>query len=181
MKPDFLRLSGTASMTYTNVTTGETFALRSEPMEYSSEKILYASLCTKPPISSQISYYESVPFASKRYKSSGTVYDEIHYYYKVYSPVQGDTTSYVDLLSIAGRQINMYILVSDRGKPNVRSLPLVKDKDRTRIIADTVLNNQPYRQVYCQATNPTVFFTIDRGVVAFQRTGAWWFQTGFRP
>lgn len=179
-KPQFLGLSGTESMTYTNSSTSQTLVFRGEPMEYNVEKILVATLCQKTPVSIQFSYYESIPFASRRYKTSGVQYEEIRYYYKVFDPVQGDTTSYVDLLSISGRQVNMQILVSDRGKPALRALPLIRDKAAIRVVADTTINNQRFQQVYCQAFNPTVCFISTKGVIAFYRDEAWWFQTGFR-
>ena len=178
MKPNFLQLSGTESITYTNASSGETLVLLGTPMEYSIEKVLYASLCSKPPIDSQVSYYESVPFASKRYKSGGVQYEDMHFYYRVWTPVQGDTSSCVDLLSVA----DLMIVVSDRGKAAVHSIPLVKSKEeQTRIIADTILNNQRYRNVYCKPIAPMSFFTTDRGVVAFRRGNVWWHQTGFKP
>lgn len=167
-------------MTYTNSMTGELLAFRGEPMQYNSEKLIVASLCAKPPISSQISYYEVVPFASKRYKTEGPQYEEIYLSYKVYTPVQGDTTSSIDLLSIAGRQISMSILVSDRGKATASSLPLISGNNQTCIVADTTINNQRFQQVYCLVVKPTVYFTPNRGVIAFYRNEAWWFQTGFR-
>ena len=180
MKPQFLGLSGAESMTYTNAATGETLLFEGEPMQYDTEQLIVASLCTKPPISSQFSYYEVVPFVSKRYKTGGTQYEEIYLYYKVFTPVQGDTTSSIDLLSISGRQISMNIMVSNRGKATVGSLPLISGTNQTRVVADTVINNQRYQQVYCQATKPTVCFTATRGVISYYRNEAWWFQTGFR-
>lgn len=180
MKPQFLGLSGTESMTYTNSVTGETLIFKGEPMQYNAEQLVTASLCAKPPISSQFSYYEIVPFASKRYKTGGTQYEEIYLYYKVFTPVQGDTTSSIDLLSISGRQINMNILVSDRGKATVGSLPLISGINQARVVADTIINNQRYQQVYCHVVKPTVCFTPTRGVIAYYRNEAWWFQTGFR-
>jgi hypothetical protein len=177
MKPNFLRLTGTESITFTNAGTGATLVLSGTPMEYTTDKIIYASLCSKPPVSSQFSYYESIPFVSKRYKSTGVSYEDIHYYHRVFTPVQGDTSSCVDLLSVADLQI----VVSDRGKPSVHSIPLIKDKEENiRIIADTVLNNQRYSQVYCATKNPITFFTTDRGVIAFRRGNTWWYQTGFK-
>lgn len=180
MKPQFLGLSGTESMTYTNSATGETLVFNGEPMQYNTEQLIIASLCTKPPISSQFSYYEIVPFASKRYKTRGTQYEEIYLYHKLFTPVQGDTTSSIDLLSISGRQITMNILVSNRGKATVGSLPLISGINQTRVVADTTINNQRYQQVYCQVAGPTVYFTATRGVIAFYRNETWWFQTGFR-
>lgn len=179
-KPQFLELSGTESMTYTNSMTGEVIIFKGEPMQYSTEKLIVASLCTKPPISSQFSYFEIVPFASKRYKTGGTQYEEMYFYYNVFTPVQGDTTSSIDLLSINGKQISMNILVSDRGKPTVRSLPLISAKNQTRVVADTMINSQRFQQVYCQVLKPTVYFTPIRGVIAFYRNEAWWFQSGFK-
>lgn len=183
VNPQFLRLSGTESMTYTNATTGEKLLFRGAPMEYSTEKVIVATLCSKPPLSQQISYYESVPFSSKRYTGysegrSGT--EDLHYYYRVYGGSQGDTTSYADLLNINGYHISMNLLASDRGKPGVRSFPLFNSASQFRLITDTTINNQRFQQVYCQATTPMVYFTSNKGVIAFFRDGTWWFQTGFR-
>lgn len=179
-KPQFLSLSGTESMTYTNSSTTQTLVLRGEPVEYNVEKLLVATLCQKTPVDIQFSYYESVPFATRRYKSSGIRLEELRYTYKVFDPAQGDTTSYVDMLQIWGMQLDMSVLVSDRGKPTARSLPLLRDKAAIRVVADTTINNRSFQQVYRQAVNPTVCFTSTRGVIAFYRDGAWWLQTGFQ-
>lgn len=181
--PQFLQLSGTESITYTNATTGEKLLFRGAEMEYSTEKVIVATLCSKPLLSQQISYYESVPFSSKRYIGyidgrQGT--EELHYYYRVhYGGFQSDTASYADLLDISGHKISMSLLASDRGKPNIRSFLLFNLSAQFRLIADTTINNQRFQQVYCKTTNPTVYFTSNKGVIAFFRDGAWWFQTGF--
>ncbi|RYF78372.1 MAG: hypothetical protein EOO39_01620 [Cytophagaceae bacterium] len=181
IKPDFLQFSGAESLTYTNATTSETSIFNGIDPGYNTSKLIVASLCSKPPISNQISYYESIPFATKIYRGKGVDY-QLSYFYKTFDPVQGDTTSYVDALNIAGSRFSLNILVSDRGKPALKSTPLVKQQDQARVIADTIINGKRYQQVYCHKdTPPSVFFTRDRGVVAFLRDGTWWHQTGFHP
>jgi len=180
-KPDFLQFTGAESLTYTNATTNETSIFNGIDPGYNTSKLIVASLCSKPPISNQVSYYESIPFATKIYRGKGIDY-QLSYFYKSFDPVQGDTASYIDALNIAGARFSLNILVSDRGKPALRSTPLVKQQDQARVIADTIINGMPYQQVYCHKdTSPSVFFTRNRGVVAFLRDGAWWYQTGLRP
>ena len=180
MQPQFLRLSGAESMTYATSPNGATFVVQGGPLAYNVDKIYVSTLCSKAPFSSQISYYESIPFASKRYKSSGVLHEEIGYSYKVFDPIQSDTASCVDLLSVNGNQVSLNIPVSDGGKPAVRLLPLVNNKMQFRIIADTMINNQRFQEVCCQKLNPTAYFTRDGSVIAFYRKETWWFQTGFR-
>ena len=180
LNPAFFPYKGGETLQFVNDKNEIISLVDSSDKQYEN-KIIVESLCTKPPISSQFSYYLGTPRYYLRYTNTiaklrieasfGTINTQ---------QLPKDSVLY-DYCSINVRSRglntnnNLNILVSDRGNAKLLSPNFLKTYENIRLVKDTVINKINYRNVYYDAKNNGVCYAEKVGVVSFLHSNQWWY------
>lgn len=184
--PTFSPYRGNETLTFANKSGNQLTLTNFEYALMSTEQRLVVSTpCYKSDWNKQQIYYDS-PRMYASYRQSKSDYGNTIYYSFGIQDLRvnqtGSDTLLAEDLTISNNFIRpnsmLRVLVSDRG--NLARFDPVKSQYprliNFRIIPDTLLGSQSYKQVYCSRQSPTLFFTQKEGIVAFKDEQEWWYH-----
>jgi hypothetical protein len=180
LNPTFFPYKGGEILQFIN-DKNETISLVDSSDKQYENKIVVESLCTKPPISSQISYYLGTPSYFLRYVNTNAKL-RIDVSFRTWSTQQlpNDSVFYDNCtINVQDRQTrignNLNILVSDRGNSKLLGSNFLKRYEATKLVRDTIINKINYKNVYRDTQNSKVCYAEKIGIVSFFHNNQWWY------
>ncbi len=173
----FFSLKGGETLKYVN-DKKEVITLTDSSEKQIENKIIVESLCAKPPISAQFSYYSGTPSYSLRYVNTPENL-RLAFSFRTINTQQlpKDTVLY-DFLSVEvrsmGKGINLGILVSDRGNRKTIEPSKLKIFENIKMI-DTVLNGKKYERVFYNNTDKSILYAEKIGLISFIHKNERWY------
>lgn len=184
--PTFSPYQGNETLTFASQSGNQLILSNFEYGTLSNQQRLIISIaCSKGEWNRQDIYYDS-PYTFIPFRQSKTDYRHtISYSFGIQNlrvnPSVSDTVL-AEHLSIYNnftqRTTELRVLVSDRG--NLARFDPVKSQYPSlvnyRIITDTLLGSQSYKDVYCSKGAPTLFYNQQYGILAFKDEQQWWYR-----
>lgn len=173
----FFPLKGGETLKYIN-DNKDILVLADSSDKISDNQIIVESLCSKPPISSQFSYYLGTPNYRLRYVNSKENL-RLLFSFQTYNTQQlpRDTVLYDCLIvdySSERQGTSFQIISSDRGNRQLLEINKTKNTDGLEVV-DTIINKRKYEKVYFLKTNPSVLYAEKIGVIAFRHRNQNWY------
>lgn len=167
-------------------TSGETRTLSNSQFgsKFTTSRLEVETTCFHNALNKQVYYYQ-IPdqfisfLPSKEENQNGITYSYTIQDFRV-DRSKRDTIA-ADVLSITNQftvpWTELRILVNDRNNLNRfdKERYPYKDSNNFRVIADTTVNQQPYKNVYVSTLTPTLLFTQKEGIIAFLKGTDEWF------
>ena len=177
INPSFFPLKGSEMLRYIN-DKKEIITLTDSSEKQFENKIIVESLCAKPPISNQFSYYGGTPSYNLRYVNTQENL-RIEFSFRTINTQQlpKDTVLY-DYLNTGvysmRKGTNLGILVSDRGNRKIIEPLRLKIFENIRIV-DTVLNGNKYERVFYNSTDKSILYAEKIGLISFIHKNERWY------
>lgn len=170
-------------------TSGEAMTLSNSQFgsKYETIRLEVETTCFHNALNKQVYYYQ-IPdqFILFQPAKEGSL-NEITYSYSIRDfrvDRSKRDTIVADVLAIENRFTapftELRILVNDRNNLNRfdRKKYPYRDSINFRVIPDTTVNQQNYKNVYVSTVAPTLLFTQKEGIVAFKDKTQWWYKSG---
>jgi hypothetical protein len=186
VRPRFSVYRGDETLTFANLANEKrVLGNYSYPVPSGSQKLVLTTPCNKSVFIKQEVYY-NVPYTFVLFRENKAQYltSQIYYSFGIEDMRIDQSTNdtlFAETLTVNNGyrlpNTRLRVLIADRGRNSARFSPArLADLLNYRIIADTLLGGQRYKQVYCVKESPTLFFAYPEGIVAFKDEQEWWYR-----
>lgn len=177
LTPSFFSLKGGETLKYIN-SKKEIITLTDSSEKQIENQIIVESLCAKPPISNQFSYYSGTPSYNFRYVNTQENL-RLEFSFRTLNTQQlpKDTVLYDYLntgVSSMRKSTNLGILVSDRGNRKIIEPSRLKIFENIKMV-DTTLNGRKYEHVFYNKTDKSILYAEKIGLISFIHKNERWY------